>query len=78
MSDPPQRLGTSPQRAGGRTECLITPVYLHNLLTRTIHENQLTTGIAVFAATSVLFLGIGAAIAATTTTTTISPFAPGA
>ena len=40
-------------------------------------RNQLTTGIAVFAATSVLFLGIGAAIAATTTTTTISPFAPG-
>jgi hypothetical protein len=37
-------------------------------------KNQLTTGIAVFAATSVLFLGIGAAIAATTT---VSPFAPG-
>lgn len=38
-------------------------------------KNQLTTGVAVFAATAILFLGIGAAIAATTTT--LSPFPVG-
>ncbi len=37
-------------------------------------KNQLTTAVAVFAATSVLLLGIGAALAATTS---LSPFAPG-